>query len=269
MSMKIMLGRAGFVPGLLVATAVAAQAPTGGRLCVGSDRLVRYQGAGPCPAGQTEYVPGVPGEKAATGESSQVAELRQKLDFVGKKLADLEQAAAESKEGETFAGKGLKIRAPFEVVDDADKTIFAVRADPRGLILVDGQGRTMVAASALAEGGFVKALAGDGSLQTVMGVNGKVAAFVLRQGGQTRGTLAIAEDGKPVLNMSNDNLVTVVALTQGKSGGGYLSLGTATGASAVEAGTTPQGVGLVRALPVGNPGAGLVGMPGTFIVGRR
>jgi hypothetical protein len=199
--------------------------------------------------------------------SEQVATADRKTAALTQRLAALEAAprtpAAKSSQ------VGSRVIAPFEVVDKAGKTIFAVKAEPRGLVLLDGQGRTVVASSALPAGGFVKARAADGSLETVMGVNGKYAGVILRQGDKARGSFAIAEDGKPILNMTNDNFVTVLALTQGSTGGGYLTLGNASGESTVEAGTTAEGVGLVRAFPLGNPGAGLVGMPGTFILGRR
>jgi hypothetical protein len=262
----------------------------GVHVCVGADRVLRLERAARCAAGSTEYFlaevepeqADAPGDEKADGADltalqRRVASLSDQLAAADRQAAALSQrmAALEAAPRPPApAGKGGQIAsrvvAPFEVVDNAGRVILAVRQNPRGLVLIDDQDRVAVAASALSAGGFVKARAGDGSLETVMGVNGKIAGFVLREGdGKSRGSFAIAEDGKPILNMTNDNLVTVVALTQGATGGGYLSLGDANGASTVEAGTTPQGVGLVRAMPNGNPGAGLVGMPGTFILGRK
>ncbi len=209
--------------------------------------------------------PGQPDAAALTALQHQVAALSERVAD-GDRRADALMDAVQQRLASLTPNR---VVAPFEVVDKAGKTIMAVRAEPRGLVLMDAQGRVVVAASALANGGFIKALSGSGALQTVMGVNGGFAGFVLRQGDKSRGTFAIDEEGKPILNMANDNFITVVALTQGSTGGGLLELGDAAGASTVQAGTTPDGVGLVRAFPLGNPGAGLVGMPGTFILGRK
>jgi hypothetical protein len=289
--MTTSVGRAGLlIIGAMMAH-LAVSGAEGVHVCIGADRVLRLERAAKCPAGATEYFLAEAQSKlggAPAAENTDAAELtalRQRVAALSEQLATTQReagsradalaqriAALEASPRNPSAKPNqpaTRVVAPFEVVDPAGKTILAVRASPRGLTLLDDQGRTIVAASALASGGFVKALAADGTLQTIMGVNGKFAGFVLRDGDQSRGTLAIAEDGKPILNMSNDNHVVVVALTQAASGGGYLQLGNAAGSSTVEAGTTADGVGLVRAYPLGNPGAGLVGMPGTFIIGRR
>ena len=49
--------------------------------------------------------------------------------------------------------------------------------------------------------------------------------------------------------------------------GGILQLANEGGNATVEAGVLSDGVGVVRAYPLGNPALGLVGMPGTFIMG--
>jgi hypothetical protein len=288
--MMTITGRVGLLLVGALLTRILGAGGDGVHVCVGADRVLRLERSARCAAGSTEYylaevepeLADAPGdEKAGTADlaalQQRVATLSERLAVANQQAAALSQrmAALEAApKPPAPAGKGgqaaSRVVAPFEVVDQAGKAIFAVRPEPRGLVLLDSQGRQVVLASALAEGGFFKARSGDGSLETVMGVNNKYAGFVLRgTGGKSRGSFAITEDGKPILNMTNDNFVTVVALTQGSTGGGYLALGNAEGASTVEAGTTPEGVGLVRAMPNGNPGAGLVGMPGTFILGRK
>ena len=54
-------------------------------------------------------------------------------------------------------------------------------------------------------------------------------------------------------------LAVAVAVDSGTGSAGHAT---------VEAGTHPKGVGLIRAFPVGSPGGGMVGMPGTFLLGR-
>ena len=60
---------------------------------------------------------------------------------------------------------------------------------------------------------------------------------------------------------------TIVRLGEGQ-GGGLFQLANGGGSAMVEAGVLPTGEGVVRAYPLGNPALGLVGMPGTFIMGH-
>ncbi|HEX5386626.1 MAG TPA: hypothetical protein VFW66_08015 [Gemmatimonadales bacterium] len=266
-------GRAGLLLMGALVTHLLSAGGDGVHVCVGADQVLRLQRSGRCTPGSTEYVlakaepeqPDAPDDVKSDGD---VPALKRQVAALSEQVAAASRQAA-SRTDALATQVTSRIVAPFTVVDKAGKTIFAVRAEPRGLVLMDNQSRTVVAASALADGGFIKARDGTGALETVMGVNGKFAGFVLRKDGKARGSFDVAEDGKPILNLSNANSVTVVALTQEASGGGYLQLGNAAGATTVEAGTTPSGVGLVRAFPLGSPGAGLVGMPGTFILGRK
>ena len=100
----------------------------------------------------------------------------------------------------------------------------------------------------------------------VMGVTAAVAGFSNVQGGKSRSSLTLV-NGEPLLNMSNEQGAAVVNL-QVSGGTGLLQLGKGDGSSAVEAGVTSQGLGVVRAFPLGHPGAGMIGMPGTFLLGR-
>jgi hypothetical protein len=269
-----MLARAAFLPGLLCATALAAQTPSAMRVCVGSDRVVRYAGTSPCPQGQSEYVLGAGGGAAPTKDESlaKIAELQSKLDFMSKRLMDLEQEAAESKEGETFAGKGLRIRAPFEIVDGNDKTIMLVGYDPggyRGFKLFSAGGQPLLFGSALETGGMVKAMGPDQQSQTVTGVNGKFAGIAVRTGTTGRAGLALNSDGTSEMFVANSAGTEVASVRTTSLNSGKIQLSNAGGESVVEAGMNKNGVGVVIAYPVGNPGAGLVGMPGTFLLGRR
>ena len=82
--------------------------------------------------------------------------------------------------------------------------------------------------------------------------------------GKTRATMTA--DG--AFSIRNATGATLVRIGEGSTGGGLLQLANSGGDAMVEAGVLATGAGLVRAYPLGSPGAGLVGMPGTFIVGR-
>jgi hypothetical protein len=268
------LARTGLVAGLLLGTALAAQGQTVARVCVGADRVLRYAGAGPCPQGQSEHalVTGQQPGSPDAGTTAQVAELQRKVDFLGKRLADVEREAAGSRGGETFAQKGLKIRAPFEVVDGNDKTIMLIGYEPggyRGFKVFSAAGQPLLFGSALETGGMTKALGPDQQIQTVTGVNGKFAGMAVRNGATSRAGLALNTDGISEMFVANGAGQTVASVRTTSTNSGKLQLANASGESVVEAGMTPNGVGAVIAYPKGNPGAGLLGLPGTYLVGRR
>jgi hypothetical protein len=81
--------------------------------------------------------------------------------------------------------------------------------------------------------------------------------------GKTRATMT-AEGAFSIRNASG---ATVVRVGEGSTGGG-LQIANSGGDAMVEAGVLTTGAGLVGAYPLGSPGAGLVGLPGTFIMGR-
>lgn len=162
-----------------------------------------------------------------------------------------------------------RVKAPFEVVDDGGKIIFAVLPNPRMFVLLTAAQALVASGTALDTGGIFKTINADRSAQASIGVSGKVFAGVsVRQGEKQRGVLGIAADGRATLELSADSGTVVSHLGQGASGGGVLQLANAGGNAQVEAGVLGSGAGIVRTFPNGNPGAGLVGMPGTFIMGR-
>jgi hypothetical protein len=61
---------------------------------------------------------------------------------------------------------------------------------------------------------------------------------------------------------------TIARLGEGNAGG-LFQLANSGGNAMVDAGVLPSGAGAVRAYPLGSPSAGLLGMPGTFIMGRK
>ena len=162
-----------------------------------------------------------------------------------------------------------RVKAPFEVVDDAGRIVFNVEAaGSRSFQLWTAGGKAVAVGSALDTGGFFKALSPDQSRSVVVGVNGSVfTGVVSRQGEKPRASLGIGADGKAFMDIATESAI-VGHFGQGAAGGGLLQLANPGGNAQVEAGVLASGAGIVRTFPNGNPGAGLVGMPGTFIMGR-
>jgi hypothetical protein len=277
------LAIASMLLGLTLPASLNAQDSDDLPVCVGADRVLRRAIDEKCPAGQTLYrLAQAGGSLEPAGDEQQTAqtqrppaELLRRIEALTQRVAALEAAGAQTSRNNTGGGRttgggiARRVTAPFEVVDNAGRPIFRVLANPRSFALYMPSGEIVVTGSALSGGGFVKALAVDQGLQTVMGVNGGFAGFVAREKETARATLSIHDLGKASVEIANDDGKVVANLLHGASGGGQLLLGDPTGAAMVEAGTTVDGVGVVRAYPLGNPGVGLVGAPGTFIHGKR
>lgn len=112
--------------------------------------------------------------------------------------------------------------------------------------------------------GGVWAFATDGKMRAVM--NGVGEVHVLDAGGVSRATMGVSNGGG-AFSVQASGQTTIARLGEGQLGG-WLQLANTGGHATVEAGTHPKGVGLIRAFPVGSPGGGMVGMPGTFLLGR-
>lgn len=271
--MTPMLGRVGLAAGVAAMAHLAlTQQGTGVRVCVGADRVLRAAPAGACPAGQTAYVLAeagagavAPGGGTDANAAAQIAELKSQLKSLTQRVSDAEKEIAKSEE----LSAGQKVIAPFTVVDKAGKPIFTVRDNPRGFVMTTASGKGATYASALETGGVFKAMSADGSVQSVFGVNGQYAAVELRHNDVKRAWLALNPNGKTALSFSNDDGTAIAYFGLGDTGGGYMQLGSAGGQSAVDAGITADNRGFVIAYPKGNPGAGLLGLPGTFLIGRK
>ncbi len=169
--------------------------------------------------------------------------------------------------------RSSRVKAPFEVVDNAGKVVLRVEATPlRGLHLFTAAGQVVATAVALDTGGVFKTWSSDRSGQVSLGVNGKTFAGLLvraSEGGKPLGLLGMAENGRVSLEISNDSGTVVSQLGVNSSGSGILEIGNAAGFAMAQAGVlNGSGAGIFRTFPNGNPAAGLVGMPGTFIMGR-
>ena len=209
-------------------------------------------------------VPSAPHRPESGAGAEEVDRLRERIDVMAQRLSDLEKRLA-AKE----LGVANQVKAPFVVVDGSGKPLLRVQdGRARGLTLFTASGAQVAGISALPEGGFFKAGSGSGFPEIVVGVTTGVAAMLVRDApSKARATMGLV-NGKPIVEFANDNYVNVAAFGQGTTGGGFLQLGNAEGDARVEGGVNANGCGVVRTHPLGNPGSGLVGMPGTFLIGR-
>jgi len=171
--------------------------------------------------------------------------LRARLGSVEDRLARLESSRA------MVPGK---VVAPFVVVDRAGKPIFEVVATSthRAFTLYDAAGRYVVIGSAIKGGGFLKTQSTNGSRVAAFGTYGSEGVITLRDGdgaASNRLTLALPGDSKPAMVLMNDAHTSVVAITQGQSGGGLIQIDNAKGEPRIEAGVGSNDHGLVHAGP--------------------
>jgi len=208
--------------------------------------------------------PTVPHRPERGAPTEEVDRLRERIDVLAQRLSDLESKLAARE-----LGMANQVKAPFDVVDGSGKPILrVVDGTSRGLSLFTASGAQVAFISALPAGGFFKAKSAAGFPEVVLGVTTGVGAFIVRDAdSKARATLGLI-NGKPSLEFANENHVGIAALGQGTTGGGFLQLGNADGDARVDAGVNVKGCGVVRTHPLGNAGAGLVGMPGTFLLGR-
>ena len=212
-------------------------------------------------------VPAAARRPESVARAEEVDRLRERIDVLAQRLSDLERTLA-AKE----LGLANQVKAPFDVVDGRGKPILRVQdARPgigRGVTLFSASGAEVAFISALPEGGFFKAKSGSGFPEIVMGVTTGVGALIVRDADlKARATMGLI-NGKPIIELANDNYVNIAAFGQATTGGGFLQLGNAEGDARVEGGVNVKDCGVVRTHPLGNAGVGLVGMPGTFLLGR-
>lgn len=239
-------------------------------VCVGDDRVLRHQADGPCPSSTTGYelaldvqVADMPPGEEDKASAQRLEELRLKVDMLSSKLMDVQKELANA----ATVKAGGKVMAPFEVVDGAGRMIFRVRQDPRGFEMAAVSGTSVAWGSALEAGGVFKTRSSASFPEVVMGSAGSFGGFVIRDAEQSARASMTLTNGKPSLELSNDNHVGIVSIMQGSSGGGHLQLGNAAGAAMVQAGTTAGGCGKVETFPV-RPPAAVVGLAGSWILGK-
>ena len=187
---------------------------------------------------------------------SEINELRNSVEVLRARVAELESRQASQ-----------KVRAPFEVDDPSGKPILRVRAD-HVLEMLSSAGKAVLYAEAAEKCGAFKVQSPNGYPELLMGTNGTLGAFLIRDAaGEARATLSL-NGGKTYLTLNNESHAVIAQFFQADNGGGQLHLGTPKGDGVVRAGVSTSGrCGRVETYPAAPPGRSMVGAAATFIVG--
>lgn len=200
----------------------------------------------------------------------------------------LEALESRSKDAAAPGGKATatsRVVAPFEVVNAAGKPLFAVteltNATPARisiglsstgetqLVLKDAGGRRRAAMSEYGTGGIMGVVTEAGVFQALLASNAeKGPTLVLTR---SDGKNLLTADGGGI-SLTNKGGNTAVALGFGPQDGGVLEIMNPSGSKMIEAGTTNEGIGVVRAGPLykcgASPMAMGLGLP-DCILGRK
>lgn len=265
-------------------------------VCVGVDRLLRsVKTTQPCGEGEKRYALSEAKSELEDPKVIDTGEPKGAKHPSEARVGTLEEEVRQLQR-ELIKMHELMYRAPFVVTDKAGKPIFVVQETPAGPsveVLAKGvpavqfgmgpkgnpgvrvrspSGKIAASLGAVLEGGFGGVHVYDGTSELprafLYGRAEEPMIGVSQNGVIPLAALTVNKDGKPRVAINNQSGVAVASLLPGIDDDGVLRLGDAAGNTMVEAGIA-EGVGQVRAYPLGNPGAGLLGMPGTFISGRK
>jgi hypothetical protein len=248
---------------------LGAQASKGVRVCLGTDNLLRFTSGDRCPQGQRMFrLAEVEDEVGITKEredppNTVVADLKTKIDFLSKRVANLEKDSPDvvgdlkskvdllTKRVTNLENDGTKrdpdpraarqVTAPFEVVDGSGNPIFVVADAPHASVAQ--KGRLQIARTV---GGGFSMLARNAAGRSVLGFGDTGDGgmlYVADAAGVTR--VLGSTEGVKVYNKSD---AAVVHLLSSAGGNGQLWLFDAGGRTMVTAGTDGS-VGVVRAGP--------------------
>jgi hypothetical protein len=265
-------------------------------VCTGRDRVLRsVKATQPCADGEKRYALAEAKSDIEDPKVVDTGEPKGTKHPSEARVSTLEEEVRQLQR-ELIKMNDLMYQAPFVVTDKNGKAIFVVQetaAGPSAEIRVNGvpmvqlgmgpkgnagvristpAGGPAAALGAAVQGGFGGLVVFDGKTESpkawVYGdLDGGPIVGVSKNGRTAVAALRVGKNGTPAVEVAKDDGVNVASLHPGNNGG-VLQLTNAAGYTTVEAGTTNKGTGEVRAYPLGNPGAGLVGMPGTFITGR-
>jgi hypothetical protein len=247
-----------------------AQASKGVHVCIGTDNVLRFTGGERCPGGQRMFrLSEVEDEVGLAKErdeptSAVVADLKSKIDFLSRRVANLETDSPDvvgdlkgkvdlltrrvaNLEGETAKRDPVaRVAAPFEVVDRAGNPIFVVADALHGS--VGPRGRFQIA-RAVGDNNFTL-LVHNSARKSVVGL-GEVSDGGAMYIADATGAPKIFGSASSGLRLYGKPDVPTVQLTTGPAGAGQLILADEGGRRMVEAGTVPGdgGMGIVRVGP--------------------
>jgi hypothetical protein len=161
--------------------------------------------------------------------------------------------------------------APFEVVDQQGRTLLNVVSNLDGgaqLELWNSSGAVAWGTALNGGGAFKTRAPGSAFPEVVMGSSGAYGAFTIRDAElKSRVTMSL-RDGKPSIEIANQNHISIAAFRESMIGTGVLELGKADGSSVVKAGITDKGCGQVETLPQRPVRATALNLPGDKIAGN-
>ncbi len=202
-----------------------------------------------------------------------------------------------------------QVVAPFEVIDRTGEVILSVERDfvkifhagqAQAQIAVSENGANIVLGDALkahlysfaGDAGFTVEDKGTERIALGTGENGNHRLVFLTADGKTiagigettqgtgavrvgtadggiRASMQLDGEGKGLVAVMNDAGLPIAALKEGANGGGLLEITNAQGEPMVHAGVHEDGYGVVKTGPASfATGAGL-GLPGSYIIGRK
>jgi hypothetical protein len=279
------------------------------RVCVAADGVLRLAGPNAaCPSGQSSLTlalaPGstwsTPSQPAESAAQSKACEWR--LNDIEARMKNLEKAAGDG-------SLTQRVTAPFEVVDRAGRRIFRVEpwkatlyneagtpvaligTAPRGGYFSGFSGDQKLVTHMTGEGVNVvegdnrrisigKQEAGNYAAKFFGKANAAVAAigestagsgsaWIADPQGNLRAGMIVDSQQKGNVGVINRSSFTVAALTEGLTGGGLLNIYSSSGERMVAAGVHKDGFGVVQTGPGGFSSSALLGLPGSFIAGKR
>ena len=241
-------------------------------VCVGTDRVLRQRVGATCPAGSQSYELTPAGGAVASQPGAQpqdlaqqVADLKQRLSMMNAKVEALQKAIGEAADVQS----GARVVAPFTVTSKTGRTLLTLAENPDGggvLTLLNASGTTVLWASALKAGGFVKSRGPSSFPEVVLGTNGSSGGVFVRDAEQQSRVSMMLVGGNSSVEVSNPEHVVVANLRHNQTGQGRLDLGNAEGKGLVSAGATTGGCGAVLTYPP-RAAKAVLGKPSDKILG--
>jgi hypothetical protein len=297
------------LPGLM--TDLRAQVPKEDAIhvCVDAKGVLRLvEPVEPCPAGQKrlQLAEAEPKFEEVEEPEEKRPEPQPESQPDNSRIRDLERRVHELEKA-----RPDRVTAPFEVVDEADKTILKV--EPKSVRFYES-GKQVADIQAFDDGALFTVSSGD-ALKASFGVTSGIGGFFMDEGGKSRlelgkgdkgnfrlvflspgemqvagigestegtgaarigssdgklkASIQVDEDGNGAFQVFNSAGVMIATLTEGSNGGGLLEIASSGGEPMVQAGVHVDGYGVVRTGPASfMTGAGL-GLPGSFIFGKK
>jgi len=243
------------------AATLTAQASKGVHVCLGTDNLLRFTTGEQCPQGQRMFrLAEVEDEVGITKErddppNAVVADLKTKVDFLTKRVANLEGELAKLDDAKSASNDtknaakpdpklASQVKAPFEVVDSRGNPILVVSEAVHATVA--RRGRFEVARASTGDNHYsliVRNAAGIGVLG-LGELDGGGGTYIADAAGKTR-MFSSFDNG---LRINNSSEIGVIHLQVGPGNAGQLWLYDAGGRPMVNAGTDGA-VGVVQTGP--------------------